>query len=186
MGSCSETVSRAGRAAAHHQVIVTFMMDPPRTVLVLVLLVSLVHGLMVMDEPSCQEVEEAECGLCHTVYMEECKMEMVHEMMPKKVSMCRSVTRYEEKCETIMRERMVEEKRPICKLEVMKTGKVGSKKVMRCKLGMKRMKKMYPKVDCKKVAAGQEEKHEVKKCSFHPRTVCHPAEGRGCRMVKKK
>merc|ERR1711973_585670 len=171
MGSCSETVSRAGRAAAHHQVIVTFMMDPPRTVLVLVLLVSLVHGLMVMDEPSCQEVEEAECGLCHTVYMEKCK--------------------------TIMRERMVEEKRPICKLEVMKTVKAGSKKVMRCKLGMKRMKKKYPKLDCKKVAAGQEEKcvdmvklqeenHEVKRCSFHPKTVCHPAEGRGCRMVKKK
>lgn len=105
--------------------------------------------------------------------------------------------RYEEKCETIMRERMVEEKRPICKLEVMKSGKAGSKKVMRCKLGMKRMKKKYPKLDCKKVAAGQEEKcvdmvklqeenHEVKKCSFHPKTVCHPAEGRGCRMVKKK
>ena len=75
-------------------VIVTVMMDPPRTVLVLVLLVSLVQGLMVMDEPSCQEVEEAECGLCHTVYMEECKMEMVHEMMPKKVSMCRNVTRW--------------------------------------------------------------------------------------------
>merc|ERR1712029_1180141 len=93
---------------------------------------------------------------------------------------CRNVTRYEEKCETIMRERMVEEKRPICKLEVMKTGKAGSKKVMRCKLGMKRMKKKYPKLDCKKVAAGQEEKcvdmvklqeenHEVKKCSFHPK-----------------
>ena len=45
-------------------VIVTFMMDPPRTVLVLVLLVSLVQGLMVMDEPSCQDVEEAECGVC--------------------------------------------------------------------------------------------------------------------------
>merc|ERR1719415_12592 len=108
-------------------------MDPPRTVLVLVLLVSLVHGLMVMDEPSCQEVEEAECGVCHTLYMEECKMEMVAEMMPKKVSMCRNVTRYEEKCFTKMSYKMVEEKRPICKLEIMTSGKSEKKKVSMCR-----------------------------------------------------
>ena len=53
----------------------------------------MVQGLMVMDEPSCHDVEEAECGVCHTLYMEECNMQMVPEMMPKKVSMCRNVTR---------------------------------------------------------------------------------------------
>ena len=68
------------------------MMETVRSV-VMVLLLSLVQGLMVMDEPSCEEVEEAECGLCHTVYMEECQMKMVPQMMPKKVSMCRNVTR---------------------------------------------------------------------------------------------
>ena len=92
---------------------------------------------------------------------------------------------------------MVEEKRPICKVEVMKAAKSASKKVMRCKLGMKKMKKFYPKLECKKVAAGkeekcvemvklQEEKKEVKKCSFHPKTICRPSEGLGCRMVRKK
>ena len=51
-------------------------------------------GLMIMDESSCVEVEEEECGYCHTIYMEECKMKMVEEMMPNKVSVCKNVTRY--------------------------------------------------------------------------------------------
>ena len=51
-------------------------------------------GLMVMDESSCVEVEEEECGYCHTIYMEECKMKMVEEMLPNKVSVCKNVTRY--------------------------------------------------------------------------------------------
>ena len=76
-------------------VTLTSVMEPPRTVLALLLLTSVVKvkGLMLMDEPSCHEVEEAECGLCHTVYMEECNMQMVPHMMPKKVSMCKNVTR---------------------------------------------------------------------------------------------
>ena len=52
-----------------------------------------VASLMVMDESSCVEVEEEECGFCHTIYMEECKMKMVEEMMPAKVNVCRNVTR---------------------------------------------------------------------------------------------
>jgi len=168
-------------------------MEPPRTVLALLLLTSVVKvkGLMLMDEPSCHEVEEAECGLCHTVYMEECDMQMVPHMMPKKVSMCKNVTRYEENCQTLMSHKMVEEKRPICKLETMK-----SQKVMRCKLGMKKMKKVFPKLECRKVAVGKEEKcvemvklheekQEVKKCSFHPKTICRPVEGLGCRRVRR-
>ena len=52
-----------------------------------------VTSFMVMDESSCVEVEEEECGICHTIYMEECEMKMVEEMMPVKVSMCENVTR---------------------------------------------------------------------------------------------
>ena len=69
------------------------IMDTIKVVVVVVLVLSRVQGLMVMDEPSCHDVEEAECGVCHTLYMEECQMEMVPQMMPKKVSMCRNVTR---------------------------------------------------------------------------------------------
>ena len=54
-------------------------------------------GLMVMDESSCVEVEEEECGYCHTIYMEDCKMKMVEEMMPAKVSVCKNVTRYRQR-----------------------------------------------------------------------------------------
>ena len=53
-----------------------------------------VSSVMVMDETSCVERVEEECGICHTIYMEECKMKMVEEMMPTRVSMCKNVTRY--------------------------------------------------------------------------------------------
>ena len=52
-----------------------------------------VLSIMVMDEQSCHEVEEEDCGVCHTIYMEKCEMKMVEEMMPVKVSKCRNVTR---------------------------------------------------------------------------------------------
>merc|ERR1711910_83361 len=53
----------------------------PRLALIL-LLVHLSSSKMVMDETSCHEVEEEECGLCHTVYMEECSMKEVEESRP--------------------------------------------------------------------------------------------------------
>ena len=48
---------------------------------------------MMMDEESCRQVEEQQCGLCHTVYMEECGWRQQMQMMPKKVSVCKNVTR---------------------------------------------------------------------------------------------
>ena len=71
-----------------------------------------------------------------------------------KVALC---CRYEQKCLTKMSYKMVEEKRPICKLEMMKSAKSERKKVMKCKLGMKKMKKKFPKSECRKVPAGQQE-----------------------------
>merc|ERR1712198_373600 len=124
---------------------------------------------------------------------------MVMEMMPKKVSMCKNVTRFEDKCVMKMKHKMVEEKRPICNLEILNNTSTNyqKKQIMKCKLGMKKMKKYYPEKDCTKVAVGldkkcfdmvklQEEKHEVKKCSFHPKTVCRPSEEMKCKTVKKK
>merc|ERR1712227_910346 len=63
-----------------------------------------VVGLMVMDETSCHEIEEEECGLCHTVYMEECNMVMK------------------------MKHKMVEEKRPICNLEILNNTSTNNQK----------------------------------------------------------
>ena len=101
---------------------------------------------------------------------------------------------------------MVEEKRPICKLKMMTkkhtkcedmTHADGCKRVMKCHLRMKMMKKTYPVTVCEDIAIGEEEKcvemvklkkekHEEKDCSFHPKTVCKQAEGMECRRVKKK
>ena len=64
-----------------------------RGVCLLIWVCGVVEGVMVMDESSCVEVEEEQCGFCHTIYMEECKMKMVEEMMPAKVSVCRNVTK---------------------------------------------------------------------------------------------
>jgi len=232
MGSCSETATVVGCAAARSKqcsklqsatvgLIVNFsdilrlvprlqqhryrlhMMEGVIRMLTLLILctnmLNSVVGLMVMDETSCHEIEEEECGLCHTVYMEECNMVMEMEMMPKKVSMCKNVTRFEDKCVMKMKHKMVEEKRPICNLEILNNTSTNyqKKQIMKCKLGMKKMKKYYPEKDCTKVAVGldkkcfdmvklQEEKHEVKKCSFHPKTVCRPSEEMKCKRVKKK
>merc|ERR1719186_1679848 len=111
---------------------------------------------------------------------------MVEEMMPNLVQECKNVTRYESKCTTEMNYKEVEEERPICKVEMMK-----------CKIGMKMMKKSYPATVCEDIAIGEEEmcvemvklkkeKHEAKHCSFHPKTVCQDEEGKECKMVKKK
>eukprot|EP00092_Neocalanus_flemingeri_P043428 GFUD01047856.1.p1 GENE.GFUD01047856.1~~GFUD01047856.1.p1 ORF type:complete len:218 (+),score=65.55 GFUD01047856.1:59-655(+) len=169
-------------------------------------------AIMVMDETSCVEVEERICGTCHTIYMEECRMKMVEEMMPVKVSMCKNVTRFERICKIVMNYKMVEEKHPICKMEMMDKShtfcqeKLGSavarsedpcKHVMKCEIGMKKMKKQYPKIVCEKVAIGEEEKcvdmvklkkkkHEANYCSFIPKTVCHQDEVNECRMVRRK
>ena len=84
-----------------------------------------------------------------------------------------------------MGEAMLEEEHPICKIEMVNINhtpcqdisqeKVKNKDpcrpVMKCKLDMVKHKK---------------EKHEAKICSFHPKTICKPSEGRTCKMVKRK
>merc|ERR1719318_1552495 len=120
-------------------------------------------------------------------------MKMVEEMMPTKVYMCKNVTRYETKCQKVMEHKMVEEKRPICKVEMMNKNhtkcenvKYGKCKcVMKCSLGMKMMAKTYPETVCEDIAIG-EEKHEAKYCSFHPKTICKKTDGMKCRKVAKK
>ena len=61
--------------------------------------------------------------------------------------------RYENKCQKVMEHKMVEEKRPICKVEIMandqtkcKNSKAEKcKKVMKCSLAMKMMKNISKK-----------------------------------------
>ena len=63
-------------------------------VLITLVTVDIVVGLMVMDKDSCHRVEEQNCGLCHTIYIQQCGLKMVEEMLPTKVNICRNVTRY--------------------------------------------------------------------------------------------
>ena len=121
-------------------------------------------------------------------------------------------SRYKSSCNTVMAETMVEEEGPICKIEMVSrnradcVGKISTdfdetdnscRPMLKCKTGMKKKKKKYPRRECEEVATGEEEKcvdmvklkkekHKAKQCSFHPKTMCNPVEGRECRMVKKK
>merc|ERR1712098_715094 len=205
MGSCVETAALRGCAPTHKM---TKEEIPGKMCFVFLFICFLFNdttSFMVMDESSCVEMEQEECGICHTVYMKECKMKMAEEMMPTKVTTCKNVTRYENKCQKVMEHRMVEEKRPICKVELMaydhtKCKNLKSqkcKRVMKCNIGMKRMKKEYPTTACEKVVIGEEEKcfemvklkkemHEAEKCSFHPKTICKNTEGMECKRVAKK
>ena len=91
--SCVETAILSGCAPTQGIVIVGKMENMVIQILLLGAVSKQVCSVMVMDETSCVEMEEEECGICHTIYMEECKMKMVEEMMPTKVSICKNVTR---------------------------------------------------------------------------------------------
>jgi len=71
------------------------------TTALLLLLARTITSKMVMDESSCLEVEEEECGLCHTVYMEECAMKEVPEMRPAMVQVCTNTTKEVEECKMV-------------------------------------------------------------------------------------
>ena len=106
----------------------------------------------------------------------------------------------------------MEEEGPICKIEMVSRNNTqcegnmntelektedGCRPMLKCKIGMKKKMKKHPRTECEEVATGEEEKcvdmvklkkekHEAKHCSFHPKTMCNPVEGRECMMVKKK
>ena len=101
---------------------------------------------------------------------------------------------------------MVEEERPVCKVEMMndnhekcdhKNYNKGCKKVLVCHLATKNMSKVVPVTMCEDISIGEEEictdmvklrkeKHQKKYCAFHPNTVCKEVVGQECQMVKKK
>lgn len=77
----------------------------------------------------CHEEEEVECGVCHTMYMKECSINMEPRNKPVKMKMCTSVpadedcqdgyrrscrTRYETECGTQWHYQEIEEDRPVC------------------------------------------------------------------------
>ncbi len=81
---------------------------------VLLLLAGPGAARMLRDSSSCHQVEEEECGLCHTVYMEEGSGRPVEELRPTKVRMCRPA---DEECAMEPVASEVEEMRPVCSLK---------------------------------------------------------------------
>merc|ERR1711874_194238 len=144
--------------------------------------------------------------------MEECRMKMMEEMMPAKMTVCKNATIYKTSCKTVMEEKMEEEEGPICKIRMtsknyksceeeptsgLEKAADSCSPMLECRIGMKKKMKKYPRTECEKVATGEEEKcvemvqlkkemHETKFCSFHPMTMCRQAEGRDCRKVKRR
>ena len=111
-----------------------------------------------------------------------------------------------------MEEKVLEEERPICRIDMISKQHTTCKDiispvtsnstspcrpVIKCNLRRKKMKKQVSKIECDKVAIGEEEscfdtvklkkeKHEAKHCLFQPKTVCKNVDGMDCKMVKKK
>ena len=105
----------------------------------LLLLPLQLEARMVVDSPSCREVEEEDCGLCHTVYMEECAMREVEEMLPLRVEVCR---REECRMEKVVREEEVVV--PVCSVKSMdrehqacREGEGGCFRMMDCSMERK-------------------------------------------------
>ena len=167
-----------------------------RAAILALAILSLAQARMVMDEPSCREVEEEDCGLCHTVYMEECAMKEVEEMLPLRVEVCR---REECRMEKVMKEEEVVV--PVCSVksmdrehQVCREGEGGCFRMMDCSMERKvvereREEKVCDQAGrqkCYTVVKLQKQMKERKACSFHPKTVCQPAGGKRCRKVSKK
>ena len=167
-----------------------------RAAILALAILSLAQARMVMDKPSCREVEEEDCGLCHTVYMEECAMKEVEEMLPLRVEVCR---REECRMEKVMKEEEVVV--PVCSVksmdrehQVCREGEGGCFRMMDCSMERKvvereREEKVCDQAGrqkCYTVVKLQKQMKERKACSFHPKTVCQPAEGKRCRKVSKK
>merc|ERR1711892_1439949 len=100
---------------------------------------------------------------------------------------------------------MVEEEGPICKIEMVSRnntdcqGKIdadvektegGCRPMLKCKIGMKKKMKKYPRTECEEVATGEEEKcvdmvklkkekHKAKHCSFPPQDYVQPRRREG-------
>ena len=165
--------------------------------LLVVLASTIVSSRMVMDESSCHQVEEEVCGLCHTLYMEECTMRQVEEMRPTKATMCRQ--REECTMERVVEE--VEEERPVCKVKAMdkehrpcsleekgclRMVVCSMEKVMKKKENEKKVCNGRMKEQCFSVVKLEKVMKEKKDCSFQPKTMCHPSRMKDCRRRRRK
>lgn len=147
------------------------------------------HCLMVVQESSCRQVQEEECGLCHTVYREQCRLQEVQELWPTKVQVCRNTTRLEEQCEHVEEQEEQEVVRPVCttvqgeqgsrlSCTLHKSKRRKPRKVARgggCREKQVRVEKCFTMVKLKPV------RREEEQCSFQPSTVCQRTEDEHCR-----
>jgi hypothetical protein len=141
-------------------------------------------------DEECVEVQERECGLCHSIYLRECSIRMEYSYTPEKVEECteypgnsfsnnnynssaasvweceqgyRRVCRtvYRSECDTQMEYRDMEEDHPVCSVEMTE--------------------------DCsKKAAAGACQKVPVMRCRIEKRTVRKGQPETACRRVPEE
>jgi len=120
----------------------------------------------------CEEVEECsvteaeECGVCHSVYMRECNIDMEYTYTPVKVKECKEdpdcegeykrtcYTKYYTECSTKMVYQDMVEDHPVCSVTKKdRCTSSGCKKVpvMSCKIEKKTSRKSKPETSCERV-----------------------------------
>jgi len=181
-----------------------------------------------VDVRVCREEESEECGICHNVYYKECQIRMETVHMPAKKKVCRAgkarkdcrdgyrrecVRQYSTECDTRWEYKEVEEKRPVCAINMVERcdEESGCSEVpaLKCKLEKTKVKKKLPETVCHRQPRSFCKKRKCKpekvcyykitmiteqipreKCEYYPKRVCqkstYQGPGGGCRTVKKQ
>lgn len=161
-------------------------------------------------EEECAEVEEEECGACHSIYMRECNIKMQYTYTPVKVRECsaslcgklgykrKCYTKYYSRCGTKMVYREMTEDHPVCgvKKQTRCTDK-GCKEVpvMRCEIEKRTVRKAKPETSCTRVPSQvcRKEKCAPERCfervkmtrEMTPKEDCQYKEKRVCQQTDK-
>jgi len=130
------------------------------------------------QEQICDEEEEVECGLCHTMYIKECTIRMDKTNKPINIKTCFTVqgdnnckegytrtcrTLYSAECGTKWQYKEIEEDRPVCGVQMVGKCKGISKEgtnssrgcveipVMRCQIEKRTVRKRMPRTSCTRI-----------------------------------
>jgi hypothetical protein len=123
----------------------------------------------------CEVKTTTECGVCHSMYMKECHIDMEPTHKPVKMRMCKTVrddsdckdgyrrecqTKYETECGTKWKYTEIQEDRPVCAVQMV-GGKCKDEQesgescdevpVMRCKIEKRKVRKRMPSTGCRRI-----------------------------------
>jgi len=158
----------------------------------------------------CRHVEAEECGVCHSLFMKECHIQMEYSYKPIKINDCKESicgasgykrecrTKYYTECSTDMVYHNMVEDYPVCGVSKHKkcteSGDCMMVPVMKCKIEKRTIRKAKPESKCRRVPTQicKKKKCEKRRCfervvmskEMVPREKCEYKEKRVCQEVE--